>query len=1701
MRKLLLFISILFSVTLFSQVTPKASLSVSDSTKLFEVNIPIGNTLYNAGNQKYYICISGALSTENLVTASAKFLLINNGGDVKYDSLSWIHKLNKTYLRNPNDSVGVGTESPGARFAVMGSVAYPALFVDSTDIDSLGIRPDNLNRVVIYNDIYNAWSDWTSLKGSQLGAGTDGQLLTIASVGVGKLFLRNNSAQGDTIASFIMYEGDNITVQYLNNTWIELSRVEFHNEAYVNYLGAGGGGSFDSTRYKLKGDTLAGSGYYTNYKAISKWSKSDTTSTLETKAYNNSKLLLKRNLNNHDSLSTLDEKSYNSLTDKPTTWAISAITGLQDSLTDSWNKRDTATVLLNRARAASTYEPKIAAGTTGQYWRGDKTWQTMPEGAAYSAGYRLGLNGSVFFNSDYWKNQDTLNVSDGIVVATSKKITSITNNSVQWNNARAISNHDSLSTLDEKSYNSLTDKPTAWAISAITGLQDSLNDSWNKRDTGTVLLSRARATSTYEPKILAGTTGQYWRGDKTWQTLPEGTAYSAGFGLGLTGTVFYNSRYWKGQDTIKTTLTGLVKATSGVLSAITDNSTTWNNARAISNHDSLSTLDEKSYNSLTDKPSIPSPESTFGTVTSIATTSPVVGGTITSSGTIAIQTDTLYQWRLKQNKGSVAYGWGNHASAGYITDGNTGWDNSYGFITDGNTGWGNDYGFITGVSIATTSPVTGGTITNSGTISIISDTLTQWRTKQNKGAVAWGWGNHASAGYLTSQTSHSDVLVDGDFTSQGIMLRGASSGTYSILTDASTNWNTAYGWGNHASAGYITDGNTGWDNSYGFITDGNTGWDNSYSFITGVSIATTSPVTGGTITNSGTIAIIADTLTQWRTKQNKGSVAWGWGNHASAGYITDGNTGWDNSYGFITASSSETLSNKGGNISMWTNNSAYITDGNTNWGNDYGFITASSSETLSNKGGNISMWTNNSGYITDGNTGWGNDYGFITDGNTGWDNSYGFITGDAYVGTVTSIGTTSPLTGGTITSSGTIAIIADTLVQWRTKQNKGVVAYNWGNHASAGYITDGNTNWGNEYGFITASSSETLSNKGGNISMWTNNSGYITDGNTGWDNSYGLITDGNTGWDNSYGFITASSSETLSNKGGNISMWTNNSGYITDGNTGWGNDYGFITDGNVNWDNSYGYITGVSIATTSPVMGGTITNSGTVYIHADTLTSWRDKQNKGAVAYGWNNHASAGYITDGNTNWDNSYGFITDGNTNWGNDYGFITASSSETLTNKGGNISMWTNNSGYITDGNTGWDNSYSFITDGNTGWDNSYGLITDGNTGWDNSYGFITDGNTGWDNSYGFITASHSNIWSDITPNTRYDAQDDITTRTNSGFYQTSTGTTAEGWPITNDTFQHMLSVTHSNTENYYAMQIAGSFYDNVFYGRKTSGSGTTAWVKFWTSGNLDAGTQTGQINYWDGSKWTYSDTTYGKYTSAYFRSNKILSNWIQQTGTASPSYLFFTGSSVHLNSANGASNYAQSGGVHIWSCEGSAEVVLNNANLYPYANAGSSLGQSGNLWNKVFTKNIYVSSLSDETRADSLVCVVDGELKRTASPLNIIRPLFGTAIDSSLINTTMKFPIGYSNTIVVDSLFYIATTIGSGTVNVTPKIYWGPDIESTGTALITSPSAVTSHKGVTRISSFNNGTIPNGYMIWMVFTDVTTKPRNIMVQIVGH
>lgn len=73
--------------------------------------------------------------------------------------------------------------------------------------------------------------------------------------------------------------------------------------------------------------------------------------------------------------------------------------------------------------------------------------------------------------------------------------------------------------------------------------------------------------------------------------------------------------------------------------------------------------------------------------------------------------------------------------------------------------------------------------TGSAWATSVTDNSTNWNT-------AYGWGDHATAGYQ-------DALA-------GTGIVKSTAGTISYITDNSGNWNTAYGWGNHASAGYLS---------------------------------------------------------------------------------------------------------------------------------------------------------------------------------------------------------------------------------------------------------------------------------------------------------------------------------------------------------------------------------------------------------------------------------------------------------------------------------------------------------------------------------------------------------------------------------------------------------------------------------------------------------------------------------------------------------------------------------------------------------------------------------------------------------------------------------------------------------------------------------------------------------------------------------
>ena len=91
----------------------------------------------------------------------------------------------------------------------------------------------------------------------------------------------------------------------------------------------------------------------------------------------------------------------------------------------------------------------------------------------------------------------------------------------------------------------------------------------------------------------------------------------------------------------------------------------------------------------------------------------------------------------------------------------------------------------------------------------------------------------------------------------------------------------------------------------------------------------------------------------------------------------------------------------------------------------------------------------------------------------------------------------------------------------------------------------------NSAGFITPSSSSALTNKTGNISQWTNDSGYLTSESDSQTLSFSSPSISITGGNSinisalTTGLITASSTDVLTNKSGNISMFTNDAGYIT----------------------------------------------------------------------------------------------------------------------------------------------------------------------------------------------------------------------------------------------------------------------------------------------------------------------------------------------------------------------------------------------------------------------------------------------------------------------------------------------------------------------------------------------------------------------------
>ncbi|MEW5849918.1 MAG: hypothetical protein AB2A00_14075 [Myxococcota bacterium] len=122
-----------------------------------------------------------------------------------------------------------------------------------------------------------------------------------------------------------------------------------------------------------------------------------------------------------------------------------------------------------------------------------------------------------------------------------------------------------------------------------------------------------------------------------------------------------------------------------------------------------------------------------------------------------------------------------------------------------------------------------------------------------------------------------------------------------------------------------------------------------------------------------------------------------------------------------------------------------------------------------------------------------------------------------------------------------------------------------------------------------------------------------------------------------------------------------------------------------------------------------------------------------------------------------------------------------------------------------------------------------TSGTTYVSGNLGIGTTGPSEQVHATGNVRADGAVIWG--TLQSRTETKDDLgALATRSGFFETSAPVNA--YPGASS-WQHVLDVRHSNNANNYALQVAGSFFDQDLWFRKTNNSGTTSWSQLVAAG----------------------------------------------------------------------------------------------------------------------------------------------------------------------------------------------------------------------------------------------------------------------------
>jgi hypothetical protein len=393
-------------------------------------------------------------------------------------------------------------------------------------------------------------------------------------------------------------------------------------------------------------------------------------------------------------------------------------------------------------------------------------------------------------------------------------LTSFTETDPVWTSEKA---NYALKTYVDTSISNLIDAaPTT--LDTLNELAAALGDDANFSTTVTNLIG------TKEPAIIAGTTAQYWRGDKTWQTLPIYTISDLG-GVPTSRTLTINgvsydltaNRSWSALP---------VGGIAGQLLAKvdgTDYNAQWINEAPAASYTSQVKHQVKAAQAITKGQAV-YVSSADGTNMIVSKASNATEGT--SSKTMGLLESTV---AINGTANVVTEG----LLAGLDTTGANAAGDAVWLGTDGNLIYG-----LTNKPVAPAHLVFIGVVTrrnaNNGEIFVkvqngfemneihdylesgvqnnfvISYESSTDLYKPKSIATLLGYTPANAARNLTINGITYDLTADRSWTinpmvypSAGIAVSTGSSWGTSI-TDNSTNWNTAYGWGNHASAGYLT---------------------------------------------------------------------------------------------------------------------------------------------------------------------------------------------------------------------------------------------------------------------------------------------------------------------------------------------------------------------------------------------------------------------------------------------------------------------------------------------------------------------------------------------------------------------------------------------------------------------------------------------------------------------------------------------------------------------------------------------------------------------------------------------------------------------------------------------------------------------------------------------------------------------------------